>query len=65
MKPNLMFEITCNAAMFSKMCLCMCLVLLQGKLKFNEVVFDGFESMYDAFVSLFKGTNIGKVVVKV
>ena len=47
------------------MCLCMCLVLLQGKLKFNEVVFDGFESMYDAFVSLFKGTNIGKVVVKV
>lgn len=38
---------------------------LQGKLKYNEVVFEGFENTFDAFACLFKGSNIGKVVVKV
>ncbi|XP_019855478.1 PREDICTED: prostaglandin reductase 1-like isoform X2 [Amphimedon queenslandica] len=37
----------------------------EGKLKYRETVFEGFDSMYDAFVSLFKGDNIGKVVVKI
>lgn len=37
----------------------------QGKLKYRETVFEGFDSMCDAFVSLFKGDNIGKVVVKI
>ena len=36
----------------------------KGKLKYNEVVFEGFDKAFDAFSALFKGTNIGKVVVK-
>ena len=38
---------------------------LQGKLKYNEVIFEGFENTFDAFACLFKGSNIGKVVIKV
>lgn len=40
-------------------------LFMQGKLKYRETVFEGFDSMCDAFVSLFKGDNIGKVVVKI
>ena len=29
-----------------------------------ESVIDGFDKMPDAFISLFKGSNTGKVVVK-
>ena len=65
-KPKLLFQITCTCDVgFNKQCMHMLPCLLQGKLKYNEVVYDGFESMYDAFASLFKGTHIGKVVVKV
>ncbi|XP_041379630.1 prostaglandin reductase 1-like [Gigantopelta aegis] len=37
----------------------------EGKLQYKELVFNGFDSIFDAFISLFKGANIGKVVVKV
>lgn len=35
----------------------------EGKLKYRECKFEGFESMYDAFMALFTGKNIGKVVI--
>ena len=38
--------------------------IFQRKVKYNEVAYDGFDKMFDAFTSLFKGTHIGKVVVK-
>lgn len=41
------------------------LFIFKGKLKYRETVFEGFDSMYDGFVSLFKGDNIGKVVIKI
>ena len=37
---------------------------LQGKLNIREHVLEGFETMPRAFMSLFQGENIGKVVVK-
>ena len=40
------------------------IIILQGKLKYKEQVTDGFDNMFDAFVGLFKGDNIGKAVVK-
>ena len=39
--------------------------LMQGKLKYQEHVTDGFDNMFDAFLGLFKGENTGKAVVKV
>ena len=36
----------------------------QGKLKYKETVTNGFDNMFDAFVGLFKGDNVGKAVVK-
>ena len=42
------------------------LILIKGKLKYREKVDEGFDNIFDSFVSLFKpGTNIGKVVVKI
>lgn len=35
-----------------------------GKLKVKETVVDGFENMPEAFIGLFIGSNIGKMVVK-
>jgi prostaglandin reductase 1 len=37
----------------------------EGKLQYREKVYEGFDSIYDAFMCLFQGGNIGKVVVKV
>ena len=37
---------------------------MQGKLKYNEQVTEGFENMFEAFAGLFKGDNLGKAVVK-
>ncbi|MET3657986.1 NADP-dependent oxidoreductase [Sporosarcina sp. FSL K6-1540] len=39
--------------------------LLQGKLKYEETIVDGFENTPEAFLGLFKGTNLGKQLVKV
>ncbi|XP_014203990.1 prostaglandin reductase 1-like [Copidosoma floridanum] len=36
----------------------------EGKLKYRETVTEGFENMFDAFVGVLKGKNIGKAIVK-
>ncbi|KAK3587566.1 hypothetical protein CHS0354_004856 [Potamilus streckersoni] len=36
----------------------------EGKIKYRETIMHGFDKMVDAFIGLFKGTNIGKAVVK-
>lgn len=36
----------------------------QGKLQYREHVTNGFDNMFEAFLGLFKGDNIGKAVVK-
>jgi NADPH-dependent curcumin reductase CurA len=36
----------------------------QGKVKWKETVFDGIEQAPDAFLGLFKGENLGKMLVK-
>lgn len=36
----------------------------EKKLKYRETVTEGFENMFDAFVGMLKGDNIGKAVVK-
>lgn len=37
----------------------------EGKLKFTQTVVSGFEKLPDAFLGLFSGKNIGKMIVKV
>ncbi len=37
----------------------------EGKLKYEESIIDGFDQIPDAFLGLFKGTNVGKQLVKV
>ena len=39
-------------------------ILPQGKLTYREHVTEGFDNMFDAFLGLFKGDNIGKAVVR-
>ncbi len=39
--------------------------LLQGKLEYEETIVEGFENTPEAFLGLFKGTNLGKQLVKV
>jgi NADPH-dependent curcumin reductase CurA len=39
--------------------------LQEGKLKYEETIIEGFENTPDAFLGLFKGTNLGKQLVKV
>lgn len=39
--------------------------LQEGKLKYEETIVDGFENTPQAFLGLFKGTNLGKQIVKV
>ena len=46
------------------MCLWLNALHMQGKLKYEETITNGFDNMFDAFVGLFKGDNIGKAVVK-
>lgn len=36
----------------------------EGKIKYRETVTEGIENMYTAFQGLFKGTNIGKAIIK-
>ncbi|XP_069958318.1 prostaglandin reductase 1 [Cherax quadricarinatus] len=38
--------------------------VLEGKIKYKETVFHGFDKMPSAFIGLFDGENIGKAVVK-
>lgn len=36
-----------------------------GKLKYQETVTVGFDKMFDAFVGMLNGENIGKTIVKI
>ena len=38
--------------------------VLEGKIKTEETVMEGFEAMPDALIGLFTGANKGKMVVK-
>ena len=37
----------------------------EGKIKLKETVIEGFENIPDAFIGLFEGENIGKMIVKI
>ncbi|HKL33792.1 MAG TPA: NADP-dependent oxidoreductase [Tangfeifania sp.] len=37
----------------------------EGKLKLKETIVEGFENIPDAFIGLFEGENIGKMIVKI
>ncbi|MDX8360155.1 NADP-dependent oxidoreductase [Cytobacillus sp. IB215316] len=39
--------------------------LKEGKLTYEETIIEGFENTPEAFIGLFKGTNLGKLLVKV
>lgn len=39
--------------------------LKEGKIKYHEKVYHGFENMVDALVGMLRGENTGKAVVKV
>ncbi|XP_028041291.1 prostaglandin reductase 1-like [Bombyx mandarina] len=39
--------------------------LVDGKLKYEEKVYHGFDNMVDAFVGMLRGENTGKAVVKI
>ncbi|MGO4106924.1 NADP-dependent oxidoreductase [Paenibacillus sp. YAF4_2] len=39
--------------------------LSEGKLKYEETIIEGFDRIPEAFLELFKGTNVGKMLVKV
>lgn len=39
--------------------------LLEGKLKYQEKVYHGFDNMVDALVGMLRGENTGKAIVKV
>lgn len=39
--------------------------LREGKLKYKETIIDGFDNTIEAFLGLFKGTNLGKQIIKV
>ena len=40
-------------------------LLAEGKLKHRETIVEGFDKIPGAFIGLFSGDNIGKMVVKV
>lgn len=37
----------------------------ENKVKYKETVTDGFENMFNAFVDMLQGKNVGKAIVKV
>lgn len=36
----------------------------QGKLKYKETVTEGFDNIFNAFVDMLQGGNVGKAVIK-
>ena len=39
--------------------------LKEGKLTYSETIVDGFDQIPQAFINLFEGKNIGKMIVKI
>jgi len=37
----------------------------EGKLRYRETVTKGFENMFDAFIGMMRGENIGKAIVQI
>lgn len=37
----------------------------EGKIKYDETILEGFDKLPDAFIGLFEGKNIGKMLVKI
>ena len=44
---------------------CLHHIFFQGKLKYNEHIFNGFDKMPEAFLGLFTGENTGKAIIKI
>jgi prostaglandin reductase 1 len=40
-------------------------MILEGKVKYRETIFDGFEILPEAFIDVLEGKNFGKAVIKV
>lgn len=40
-------------------------LIREGKLRYRETVTKGFENMFDAFINMMRGENIGKAIVQV
>jgi len=36
----------------------------EGKLRYRETVIKGFENMFDAFIGMLRGENVGKAIVQ-
>ena len=36
----------------------------EGKIKVDETIIEGYERMPEALIGLFKGSNLGKMIVK-
>lgn len=58
------FTIGSHEAEMSRACTELVNLLNDGKLKVREKIYDGIEKMYDAFVDLYRGDQIDKIVVK-
>ena len=39
-------------------------LIKDGKVKVKETIIEGFEKMPEAFIGLFTGQNVGKMIVK-
>ena len=39
--------------------------LKEGKLTYSETITEGFDQLPQAFIDLFEGKNIGKMIVKI
>jgi NADPH-dependent curcumin reductase CurA len=59
------FTVGNYAAEFEKGSVQLASWLQEGKLKYEETIVEGFDNTPDAFIGLFTGVNIGKLLVKV
>jgi NADPH:quinone reductase len=59
------FTVGNYAAEFEKGSKALAAWLQEGKLTYEETIVEGFEKTPDAFLGLFEGTNVGKLLVKV
>ncbi|XP_069101635.1 uncharacterized protein [Argopecten irradians] len=40
-------------------------LVLEGKLRGKELIYEGFDKVPEAFLKLFQGGNLGKIIVKI